>query len=56
MIDLKVDHDHWLLPDGTVTFVETQGTEGSRGVIPAVTFGPPCAGARRVMLGGDYIH
>lgn len=56
MIDLKYYKEHWLLPDGTIYFAHTEGTEGSRGVYSAVTTEKPHPDARRVHLGADFVH
>lgn len=53
-IDLKTYCAHYLLPDGTVVFAGTPGTEGSRGVLPRIENDAP-AGARRVHFGADHI-
>ena len=35
MIDLKYHKEHYLRPDGSVLLAHTNGTEGSRGLVPA---------------------
>lgn len=55
MIDLKVSVTRWLLPDGTMTFAGTRGTEGSRGSIPADSAPKPHPDAEEVRPGADYI-
>lgn len=54
MIDLKYSMDHYLLPNGTIIFGGTTGTEGSMGSHPAIREPLP-PGARRVRLGADFI-
>lgn len=53
-IDLKSYCSHYLLPDGSVQFASTEGTEGSKGYIPAEHHAMP-EGARRVRFGADSI-
>ncbi len=53
-IDLKVASTHWLMPDGSVTFASTQGTQGSGGCIASVKTEQP-EGAVRVRFGADSI-
>ena len=53
-IDLKTYRGHYLLPDGTLAFGPTQGTQGSGGYIPAEAPERP-AGAVLVQLGADHV-
>jgi hypothetical protein len=53
-IDMGCYNDHYLLPDGSVTFAHTSGTEGSMGWIPAVDAPRPIRG-ERVHFGANYV-
>lgn len=55
MIDMATSNRHWLLPDGSVTFADTQGTEGSRGTIPAEQYDAPHPDAVKVHFLADYV-
>lgn len=55
MIDLAYSQSAWLLPDGTVRFAGTSGTEASRGSVPASFGSPMHPGARLVRFSGQYI-
>src|SRR5437660_9016301 len=54
-IDLKYGITHWLMPDGTISLRENDGSERSRGVDPHVKGVRP-VGARAVRFGADYVH
>jgi len=56
MIDLKYSNSHWLLPNGTIYFAATQGTQGSRGTVPACKTEKPHPDARLVHLGADFVQ
>lgn len=53
-IDMQCDHYHWRLPDGRIIYGDTQGTEGSRGMIPATTVPRPIQG-QRIKFMADHI-
>lgn len=53
-IDLKCYATHWLTTDGRVRVAYTEGTTGSRGVIPPEVDEPMC-GAELVHFGADFI-
>lgn len=55
MIDLAYSREAWLLPDGTVRFAHTSGTEGSRGTVPEAYGSPMHPDARLVQFLGDYV-
>ena len=55
MIDLKYYVSSWLLPDGSVAFGKSAGTEGSRGSDPSYNNPPPCEGAKLVHFGADHV-
>lgn len=55
MIDLEYYQTAWLMPDGSVSFAETQGTEGSRGYVAADMAAPPHKDAQLVQFGATYI-
>ena len=55
MIDMQHYNKAILLKDGTVTYGESQGTLGSRGVDPGYKFELP-EGAEWVRMGSDYVH
>jgi hypothetical protein len=54
-IDLKYHVYSWLLPDGTVQFARSSGTEGSRGTVPAYDHVKPHPDAQLVSFAADYI-
>lgn len=54
MIDMPVSNYAYLMPDGSVRWGGTDGTEGSMGVIPADHVPQPING-RRVHFGANYI-
>jgi len=54
-IDLKYDVYSWLLPDGSVQFGQSRGTEGSRGTVPAFDNAKPHPDAILVSFASDYI-
>jgi len=53
MIDMQYASESWLLPDGSVAWAGTTGTEGSKGVVAASDSEPPCPGAARVRISGS---
>ncbi len=55
MIDMGVSVESWLADDGSVSFAETAGTQGSGGFIPADSQGPHKATAKRVHFGSDFV-
>ena len=55
MIDMAYYHEHWLLPDGTVTYAGTEGTEGSGGVYSKEVESKPHPQARKLSVGVGYI-
>jgi len=54
MIDLKYYKTSYMLKDGTVTFGQSEGTVGSRGVHDAYEEALP-EGAKKVHFGADYV-
>jgi hypothetical protein len=54
MIDMQYSYAQWLLPDGTVCVAGTDGTEGSRGVVPGFKVERP-AGAVPISTGIGFI-
>lgn len=54
-IDMKIGVRHWLMPDGTATVASTNGTEGSRGCIPAQQEPAPHPDARLVHFCADFV-
>ncbi len=56
MIDLATSNYAWMLPDGTVTFAGTPGTEGSMGTIARSACPRPMADAKRVHFGSNYVN
>lgn len=55
MIDLKYHSTSWLMPDGSVSFASTDGTEGSMGMVPANREWMPDPDAKLVSFGADYV-
>jgi hypothetical protein len=55
MIDLKQSRTHWLMPDGTAIVADDQGTEGSRGTLPAEHNTKPHPDAEEVRFAADHI-
>jgi len=55
MIDLKYSVEAWLMPDGSASFAECRGTEGSMGTVAPFKYEPPAPGAKKVRFGSDYI-
>lgn len=55
MIDMKYSITAFLQPDGTATFAQTSGTEGSGGMFAKGKAFKPCAEAERVSFGSDYV-
>lgn len=55
MIDLKVNRECWLLPDGRASHASTDGTSGSGGVIPAKRDWMPHPEAKLVAFGADFV-
>ncbi len=53
-IDLKCYNRHYIMPDGSVHFASTTGTQGSMGYIPAES-NPRPEGARLVSFGANYV-
>jgi hypothetical protein len=53
-IDLKVSVYHWMLPSGEIVLADSQGTEGSKGYLPAFSNKKPHPDAIRVNL-ADHI-
>jgi hypothetical protein len=51
MIDMEYSKYAWLLPDGSVTFAVTAGTEGSHGVVPFDSTRKPDPKAELVSFG-----
>ncbi len=54
-IDMKIGVHHWLMPDGTATVASTNGTEGSKGCIPARQEPVPHPNARLVHFCADFV-
>jgi hypothetical protein len=54
-IDMKYDVSSWLLPDGSVQFAKSGGTEGSRGTVPAFDNAKPHPDAELVDFASDYV-
>jgi hypothetical protein len=54
MIDLAYSYYHWLLPDGTVEHAGTDGTEASRGSVPAWWNPAPHPAAELIHFVGGY--
>ncbi len=54
-IDLKTSCRHWLLPDGSLSFASTRGSEASGGSIPAETAAAPHPEALLVSGGPDFV-
>jgi hypothetical protein len=54
-IDMMSHAEHWLLPDGTTMVADYQGTEGSKGIFPAVHNPQPHPDAERVSFGADFV-
>lgn len=54
-IDLAYYRESWLDPDGTVTFAATDGTEGSRGYVPAAVTSRRHPSALLVQMGASYV-
>ena len=54
-IDLAYSRAAWLYPDGSVTFAETGGTEGSRGSVPSDYGAPLNETAELVTFGARYV-
>lgn len=55
MIDMKYDVYSWLLPDGSVQFARSSGTEGSRGTVPAFDHPKPHPDAKLVSFASDFV-
>lgn len=55
MIDMKVSHTHFLMPDGSAALASTPGTEGSLGCIPREHHFKPHPEAERVKFGADFV-
>lgn len=55
MIDMQYFTDRWLLPDGTLLFASTRGTEGSGGSVPARECKAPRPDAIRVRGGASFV-
>lgn len=55
MIDMSYNITHWLLPDGSATIAHTSGTEGSRGVVPAINNPAPHPDAILCSFGSSHI-
>ena len=55
MIDLAYSKSSWLLPDGSVQFANSGGTEGSRGTVPSYDNPEPVSGAQLVNFGANYV-
>lgn len=53
-IDLKVSVYHWMLPNGKIVLADSQGTEGSKGYLPAFNMERPHPDAIRVNF-ADHI-
>ena len=53
-IDLQYSKRHWLLPDGSIRFADTEGSEGSMGQHGARKTKHP-EGAILVRLGADFV-
>ena len=56
MIDMETHYSHWLMPDGSARIESGPGTEGSRGVIPAIEPQPRPEGAELVQFGAHYVQ
>lgn len=55
MIDMAFSQSHWLMPDGTLRFAETGGSQDSMGVYPEAVQGCPAGeGGQLVRLGNSY--
>lgn len=55
MNDMKFYRSAWLYQDGSASFMSTNGTEGSAGVVPAATEDPAKDGAIPVSFSADFI-
>ena len=55
MIDMADCISHWLMPDGTIQVAHAPGTEGSRGIYPAIETVQPHPEARLIHFMADYI-
>jgi hypothetical protein len=55
MIDMQVQWQHWLLPDGSTVIKSGPGSEGSMGYIPKVEETPMPEGAKPVSFGAHYV-
>ena len=53
-IDLQYGVTHWLMPDGTISLRENEGSERSRGIDPHIKGVRP-VGARAVQFGAGYV-
>lgn len=54
-IDMAYSHDHWRLPDGSIVYAGTRGTEESLGMFSATQVDRPHPDAVRVRMGADFI-
>jgi hypothetical protein len=55
-IDMAYSSSDWLMPDGTVSFASTSGTEGSRGSVRETVKSAPNGKAILVKFAAKYIH
>lgn len=55
MIDMSYYHEHWLLPDGTIAYAGTNGTEDSGGTKSKQKNDKPHPKAKRLSVGVGYI-
>ena len=56
MIDMQVQWQHWLLPDGSAVIRKGPGSTGSMGYISPVEETPMPEGARPVSFGAHYVQ
>ena len=56
MIDMKVSHTSWRMPDGSAIVAHHPGTLGQRGTISAEHNDKPHPDAVLVRFGADYVH
>lgn len=54
-IDMAYGKRQWRMPDGTIVFAGTSGTQGSMGMFAAIEVAKPHPDAAPVRMGADYI-
>lgn len=55
MIDMAYNVDSWLCPDGSVSYGQSVGTQGSLGSDPAYSHPAPCEGAELVSFAANHV-